>query len=252
MLVRSTNSAVDLGDIFPMTGQSPFTVSAWVKFTTPGDGATSVAVARHRAGTVAGYILAMNASGGYGALGKAWFYQSTGPGLDAVSTTTVNDGEWHHMVAVHNDAGLTRIFVDGIPDEHSLGSTPISEVGVHLLVGGLYVGSTPTGYFNGFVDDVQIYDVALSCREIEAIYQNPGMPVEFAAADLNGDGSVDGADLGLLLAVWGTCPTLRGLRRRLRLRRHGRGSRPWPAAECVDRMSCGRARGAPVRSQHLA
>ncbi len=33
----------------------------------------------------------------------------------------------------------------------------------------------------------------------------------YPAGDLNGDGSVDGADLGLLLSVWGPCsPPLAG------------------------------------------
>lgn len=43
-----------------------------------------------------------------------------------------------------------------------------------------------------------------ACVQIESI--GPGTcPL---SADINGDGLVDGADLGLVLEAWGTCPPL--------------------------------------------
>ncbi len=51
------------------------------------------------------------------------------------------------------------------------------------------------GYFFGFTD----FDLRLDNISIARTTSNP--------ADLNGDGVVDGADLTILLAAWGPCPT---------------------------------------------
>lgn len=50
---------------------------------------------------------------------------------------------------------------------------------------------------------------ALASRENAVLEHRPQLTIDFTVkldpADLNGDGVVDGADLGLLLAAWGTC-----------------------------------------------
>ena len=40
---------------------------------------------------------------------------------------------------------------------------------------------------------------------LKAWFDCPPTPNQ-CAGDLNGDGRVDGADLGLLIAMWGVCP----------------------------------------------
>jgi hypothetical protein len=60
----------------------------------------------------------------------------------------------------------------------------------------------------GDVDDVQVYDRALTCAEVRFLFDNPGAEVvgiHVDPADLNGDGVVNGADLGTLLSNWGPC-----------------------------------------------
>src|SRR5262249_19735466 len=62
------------------------------------------------------------------------------------------------------------------------------------------------GYLDGRIDDVQIYNVALTQDEVMFLTDNTGSVVTFSCpGDLNGDGGVDGADLGLLLGSWGPC-----------------------------------------------
>lgn len=84
---------------------------------------------------------------------------------------------------------------------------------------------TVAAYEQNFDDDLVSYDTAGAfARSIVALDIIPGfnagrgdlacfvnaapLPLPGAAiADLNGDGSVDGADLGELLSAWGACPT---------------------------------------------
>jgi len=206
-LTRATASVVNVGMAFPFLAQQPFTISAWMRFSNPGQVAPeSVIVGRHRATIVAGYIVAINSSGSaYGAPGKTWFYQSNFPGGEPVSTTSVNDGGWHHVVAVHADGGSSSIFVDGAPAEQAKSSLPIVDIAVPTLIGGIDVAGAPTGYFDGWVDDVQFYSTALDCRAVQWLFDHPGHAIVAASADLNQDGVVAGADLGLLLAAWGPC-----------------------------------------------
>jgi len=212
-LSRSTNGIVDIGPAFGFTGQQPFTISAWVKFEFPGQTTPeSFIVGRHRSTIVAGYILSVGVSGGaYGAPGKAWLYQSNSPGGEPVSTTSVNDGDWHHVVGVHNENSLTLIYVDGAPAEGTKGSLPIAPIGVSTLIGGIHsAGGVPVGFFDGLIDDVQMYDHALDCRSVERLFKHPGQPISTKSADLDGDGIVDGADLGALLNAWGPCAEVAG------------------------------------------
>lgn len=205
-LNSSTNGCVTMGNIHPFTGGASFSIAAWIKFATPGNTAQSrIFVSRHISGIVAGYLTGVNVSGGcYGEVGKAWFYTSDTCSGETISTTSVNDGEWHFVVSTYAAGKVEKIFIDGVEEDANAPSVVKPVAAASFMVGGVIVGSTPTGLFDGLVDDVQVYDRALLCREIVAMYENPGSIAPGAPADLNADGDVDGADLGILLGAWGT------------------------------------------------
>ncbi|MDD4931726.1 MAG: LamG domain-containing protein, partial [Candidatus Colwellbacteria bacterium] len=82
-----------------------------------------------------------------------------------INNTGITDGEWHYITAVR--AGTTsKIYVDG-----NIG-TDITISGTVSNVFPLVIGrdSTATRCINGRVDDVRIYNRALSVSEIKAIY----------------------------------------------------------------------------------
>jgi hypothetical protein len=82
------------------------------------------------------------------------------------STGTVNDTNgWHH-VAVTSDVSQARFFIDGVLDvERAYGPT-------YLSAGGAYtIGSRGASqFFKGLLDEVAIYNRALSADEIATIY----------------------------------------------------------------------------------
>jgi len=91
-----------------------------------------------------------------------------------VSSTDVNDGQWHHIVATHDADGSKRIYVDGVLE----GSRPSQAFDASfnpLVIGGWWTGSTFRGGYNGLIDEVQIYNRALGASEVQFLNNNPGM-----------------------------------------------------------------------------
>lgn len=202
-LATATGSLVNMGNVLPMAGGQPMTLSAWFKL---GGNLTafSAPVARHNSGTLNGYFLGINPSICYSTVTRAWSYRSTGCGGEVSSASVANDGAWHFIAVTFHPSTGHRIYLDGGPVEGANGGSSVGANNANFLVGGIMVGGVPTSYFNGLVDDVQVYDRALTCAEINAMFQSPGSEAGPITPDLNGDGDVNGADLGLLLSSWGT------------------------------------------------
>jgi len=174
-VTQANNGYVDMGNVLAFTTNS-FTTVAWIKtapgYTTSNGGSV---LSKHISTIYAGYFLDVNVTGGMGAPGMGLFYFANGSPHWVTSTNAVNDGGWHQIVGVHDVSGTSRIYVDGTPAQASTPSTVVVSNAAHFVIGGLTVGSTPTSSFTGLIDDVQVYDRALSDSEIQFLFENPGM-----------------------------------------------------------------------------
>ena len=204
-LDKAANGLVNMGNILSLTN-GDHSIVAWVK-TAPGDVTVPlVVVGKHVSGTRNGYYMMLNGSGGgLVALGKAAFYQG-GSGIAAltvaetpISTTSVNDGNWHQIVMVLQVGGAKRIYVDGAPAEDSKPTQAFNPNAAAFLIGGTQSGLVPTANFNGLIDDVQIYDRALADTEIDFLFRNPGS--ETTAAPPGTSGKCLAAPPGLV-SMW--------------------------------------------------
>ena len=185
---RAGNGFVEMGDVFPMTS-GDFSVVVWVK-TNPGDQQSDLfPVAKHESGTVNGYLIAVNTSSIYGQTDKAYFYASVNPGAEAISTTSVNTGMWHQVVGIYQASGQADIFVDGGHPEDSEPVPAIVDNAAPLMAGAINIGSTPTGHFDGQLDELQIFGHALNDEEVRLLFDNPQMPLMFANGFESGDTS---------------------------------------------------------------
>jgi Concanavalin A-like lectin/glucanases superfamily len=190
---------VNMGDCFPFNS-GDFSLVLWVR-TAPGDQAPDYLVlSRHRATIVAGYIIGINANGAYGQTDKAWFYQSVPPGGELISNTSVNDGDWHQVAVSYKAGSTVSLFIDGAPADNSRPSVPIDYIAAPLLIGALDWAGVPRASFNGEVDELQIYNHAISPPEAQYLFEHPTATV--CPGDLTGDGERDQADLGELLASY--------------------------------------------------
>lgn len=155
-----------------------FSVTAWVQTTDSAN--ETFPLAKHASGYGNGYFLLLNSSGGsYGAATRAAFYTGGAPAQVPVSTTPVTDGTWHFLAAVHTQGGLNEIYVDGLPVEQAVAAAGVTSSPANLLIGALTVGS-PVPSYTGLVDDVRVFNHALTPAEVAALYALVPEPVSAA------------------------------------------------------------------------
>ncbi|MDA7649095.1 LamG domain-containing protein [Akkermansiaceae bacterium] len=79
----------------------------------------------------------------------------------------VDDGAWHHVMGVSEGGVETRIYLDGIPIE--IGGNPvINDTGEPMFIGNN--PGSPSRQWNGLIDDVGIFDIALNDFQAAAIF----------------------------------------------------------------------------------
>jgi len=174
-LERAEGGFVDMGDVLAL--EDSFTIVVWVK-TAPNDTTESnVVLGRYEVGTANGYYLALNRSGFIGMPGKAMFVASDAAGHEVISETDVNDGQWHQIAATY-EAGVAKgIYVDGMPGESSGPATGIVANGASFLIGGVTLAGQAAGFFQGWVDEVQVYGRVLADVEVQYLFVHPDAEV---------------------------------------------------------------------------
>jgi hypothetical protein len=92
-----------------------------------------------------------------------------------INSTAYDPGQWHHLAGVvDNTAKTVTLYVDGLP----VGSTPYTGNPRDYGTLPYYIGtsnhdaSAYNWYFDGMIDDVRIFDRALSATEVETLYSN--------------------------------------------------------------------------------
>lgn len=142
---------------------------------------------------------------GSGTLGHSIF---TGAGFTGITFTfdpLVLGGLPTHVGIVWTDGAGTTLFQAFGP-----GGEPIGSIGPVAIATGGTSGQTDEDRFFGVINDAGVHSIKVSNTSggIELDHLQYGTPGACppASADINGDGSVDGADLGLLLGAWGACP----------------------------------------------
>ncbi len=92
------------------------------------------------------------------------------PGIGVFSTSIVTDDVWHHVVGTF-DGTNTKIYIDGVLQNSVpyIGTPQINNRDVHI--GMWWGGGTAARFFNGLIEEVRIYNRALSADEVSANYQ---------------------------------------------------------------------------------
>lgn len=88
--------------------------------------------------------------------------------LAFVNPTTVNN--WKHIVITFDASKVAKIYVDGVYGNQNTQYTWYT-LGTNLFYLGNSFGSV-TGAFNGAIDDLKIYNYALSAAEVSSLYTN--------------------------------------------------------------------------------
>lgn len=167
----------DMGNVFPMLGTS-FSMSLWIK-TTDASSASTIIAGKHSTGTFNGYMMRANRdTANYGVATRASFYQSNSPANTAVGTSSVTDGSWHHLTAVYVLGGNLSLYVDG-GLQATIGTVGIINNSAQFVVGGAFTpsASAVVNYYRGLVDELQLFDRALTPAEVTFLKNNPGATI---------------------------------------------------------------------------
>ena len=142
----------------PVLDLSDFTIEVWVNLTTEGAGYQPL-ISKGVDPRPASLWL-------YGDLIEIWFDPIF---LEVVrSVTSLTPGNWYHIAATYNRSEA-KIYIDGTLDATTvLSDVPSTDTGP-LFLG--WIGQGNTGFYNGLLDEVSIYDRALTAEEVSAIYE---------------------------------------------------------------------------------
>jgi hypothetical protein len=167
LIFDGINDYVTITGYKGITGGGSRTCAAWVKTTASQQGAI-----------VAWGSISVN--------GQSWVFRVEQGGQLGVgvfggsiktTATTLNDNTWHHVAAVLTDDGTpnvneVKLYIDGVQQSTTATAYAISTAAAADVRIGAFTGAlndVPNMYFKGLLDDVQIYDYALSAAEIQAL-----------------------------------------------------------------------------------
>ena len=164
--------------VVPAGGFTDFSLSFWVN-TTQQNGATTNWF--NGQGLVDGSGGGLASDFGTSLLGDKFAFGLGSPDTTVKSAQTINDGQWHHVVATRvSFNGAMAVYVDGV-----LGGTASGPTGARTATTQLAIGALQTGanFFAGQLDEVAIFTRALGAGEVASLYQAEVPP----ANDQRGD-----------------------------------------------------------------
>ena len=147
------NDYIDFNNSNHVTGNY-FSISVWIKTTSTG---VTQTIYRKRPTEIYMRVSTDN---------KIYF--TGGGALGLVSTSTVTNGNWHHIVGVI-DNGDIMLYIDSSLENNDTDAGSISGGTDYLRIGrnGAYLD-----YFNGIIDEVAIWSIALNATAVEDLYNN--------------------------------------------------------------------------------
>jgi autotransporter-associated beta strand protein len=174
-----TNSYVSIPDS-PMLRPTNFTIEAWVRFTSldsAGSGGSPagdqyiVFKQNTRSSDFEGFDLSKTRVSG-GDVFRLLVASATAQTAEIHSTTLLSTGVWYHVAGVRG-SNFTQLYVNGHLESQTNVSFPMN-YGTNAL----FFGSSGQSYwdhkFAGLLDEVSLYNCALSADEIAAIYAAGG------------------------------------------------------------------------------
>ena len=107
------------------------------------------------------------------------------------SNTALAEATWYHVAITYDSSKNVVIYINGNADTNTTFTKTLPQVAVQLTVGTESSAGFGTSYFNGFIDDVRIYNRALSADEINRLYGSTVFTRYFNVENVNRDSDGD-------------------------------------------------------------
>ncbi len=136
---------------------SALTISAWIQNQSTFFGSAHRIISKESNGQNNNFWLALSGQYLYLGIGGSFFTPST----------VFSPDQWYHVVATFDDdANMVRIFVDGVEVYTQSTSASLSTNTADIVIGSNWENKA----WDGLLDDVRLYDQALTSEEIAALY----------------------------------------------------------------------------------
>jgi hypothetical protein len=122
--------------------------------------------------------------------GSSYIVWYTSDGSNAITTTTnktaITDTNWHHVVCVVDRSSATgqKIYIDGVEETYSAQGDATTLTGsiepTTFVIGDNYVAS---GEHKGSINDVKLYNTALTAPEVKELYSGASVPFKYKGAN---------------------------------------------------------------------
>jgi hypothetical protein len=167
--LNGTNRYISIPDS-PSLRPANLTVEGWFNFTITGGGFRHLVAKTSGPGTYDSFAVWYDSGALYASICTA---SGQGPYLICAWTPVL--GTWHHVAyTFDNNAGTQVLYLDGVAVASGAVSGPIVYDNHPLLIGADINYESPGYMLNGLIDEVSLYNRALSAAEIQAIYAAVG------------------------------------------------------------------------------
>lgn len=166
---NGSNSKVSLGTSDNLRITGPFSITAWVYIDTVPD------TNRHEA-DILSHVLDVTSNGNWtfhigtynGQNTNLVFSWHDGSWHDAIGTSQVGTSAWKHVAVTYNGATMT-MYIDGKADGTPACNISTSGSGFNNTIGTSF-NTAGAYYFDGMIDEVRMYNRALSAAEVAKLY----------------------------------------------------------------------------------
>ena len=161
----------------------PFTASAWVKIPTSHSTNWGTVIGAHKGLGILLY------AGSNGLDGKASMELNSS--ISAVGTSDLRDNKWHYVAGVY-DGTAAKIYVDGTLQGSTDGSRGTVSGQNDFFIGRGNHTSATNDHFTGNIDEVVIWNDALSDNEITALYNSGAGFASYNSGDYTSSRDIKG------------------------------------------------------------
>jgi len=150
-------------------GSTDFTLNAWVKLDAYSSDFVSTIISKRQNGVNGGWLWAINGAGN--APKGAIYYGPGGGSTNAIGNMALSVGQWYMVTCVYTVSNsVLQIYVNGTLDKQYSGISPANANTAVALTIGKDTANGDAYFFNGSLDEIKIYNIALSQSDITKFY----------------------------------------------------------------------------------
>ncbi|WP_299781479.1 PKD-like domain-containing protein [uncultured Formosa sp.] len=178
---NGTNTSVNFGNAYNLNG--PFSIEIWAKPNST-SGQQTIFSKRSATNSSSGYDLTLSNGN------TVKFNWNNG---NSISASGLSTSRWYHIAITYNGSAY-KLYIDGVLKASQNGDGPQSNTSLALL-GAVQSSLLPTNYFNGWLDELRIWNTALTAEQIQEMMnqeiQNNGGNVRGSVIPVDITGSLD-------------------------------------------------------------